>query len=112
MRPLFWPHSNSPHLPSPRVRCRNPPGRCHAFSPGCVYYGPYTEELMRWCLMAVIFCAVSLGGQTVSPASSASKALHDLIAAEWEYEMQQFPEAASGLGDRRWNDRWSDQNLQ
>src|ERR1700682_434462 len=64
---------------------------------------------MRWCLAIIIFCAVSLVGQAVSPGA---KALHDLIAAEWEYEMQQFPEAASDLGDRRWNDRWSDQSLQ
>src|SRR6266852_5617483 len=75
----------------------------------CVYYWPYSEELMRWCLAIIIFCAVSLVGQTASPAS---KALHALFATEWEYEMQQFPEEASDLGDRRWNDRWTDRSLQ
>jgi uncharacterized protein (DUF885 family) len=66
---------------------------------------------MRWCLIAVMFCAVTVLGQTPKGAP-ASQALHDLIAAEWEYEMQQFPEEASDLGDRRWNDRWTDQSLE
>ncbi|HJX84371.1 MAG TPA: DUF885 family protein, partial [Candidatus Angelobacter sp.] len=64
---------------------------------------------MRWCLVIILFCAVSLVGQAASPASTA---LHDLFATEWEYQMQQFPEEASDLGDRRWNDLWSDQSLQ
>lgn len=64
---------------------------------------------MRWCLAIILFCAVSLVGQTASPTS---KALHDLFATEWEYEMQQFPEEASDLGDRRWNNRWTDTSLE
>src|SRR5260370_40744030 len=44
--------------------------------------------------------------------NAATKALHDLFAAEWEYDMQQSPEFASTLGDRRWNDRWSDDSLE
>ncbi len=40
-----------------------------------------------------------------------SKTLHDLFDSEWEFEMQQYPERASSLGDRRWNDRWSDRSL-
>ncbi len=41
---------------------------------------------------------------------SSSTALKDLINTEWDYEMQQHPEEASNLGDRRWNDRWSDES--
>jgi uncharacterized protein (DUF885 family) len=42
--------------------------------------------------------------------STDSKALHALFTAAWDYEMEQRPEEASELGDRRWNDRWEDRS--
>src|SRR5215510_2184068 len=65
--------------------------------------------MRSWSFVLVSF-ALATASWAQQPAPAA-KALHDLFAAEWEYDMQQSPERASELGDRRWNDRWSDDSL-
>lgn len=45
-------------------------------------------------------------------ATSASKALHAFFAEEWERSLAENPEFASGLGDRRYDDRWTDDSLE
>ncbi len=40
------------------------------------------------------------------------KALADLLDEQWEYRLQLHPEFASGIGDRRYDDRWTDRSLE
>ncbi len=47
----------------------------------------------------------------VNAQTPAAKQLKDLIDREWDYDLQQSPTRASRLGDRRWNDRWTDMSL-
>src|SRR5215472_11581031 len=64
-----------------------------------------------WPLVLVLLILVGKG-KAAGQEKPASQVLHDLFAAEWDYNMQQSPEWASTLGDRRWNDRWSDDSLE
>ena len=67
---------------------------------------------MRWCMMVVMVTSlVALAQSHPVPQNADTKALHAVFDAEWDYSMQQSPENASELGDRRWNDRWSDESL-
>ncbi|HKE30310.1 MAG TPA: DUF885 domain-containing protein [Candidatus Angelobacter sp.] len=61
---------------------------------------------MRLLTFLLFFVALSMLGQT-----DQVKPLHELFTTEWDYEMQQHPEEASNLGDRRWNDRWTHESL-
>lgn len=68
-------------------------------------------------LFAVFLLSLSLAAQPQTKKlppgrPEPSKQLAALIAAEWEYTMQQNPEWASLLGDRRFNDKWSDLSLE
>jgi uncharacterized protein (DUF885 family) len=67
---------------------------------------------MRFFSYLVFLSAVYVLGQTGRTQNPASKDLQDLFKAEWDYDMQEQPEEASSLGDRRWNDRWTDESLE
>ena len=64
---------------------------------------------MRSWPLALLLLALVTGGRA-TPRQEGAKALHDLFAAAWDYDMQDRPEEASELGDRRWNDRWMDRS--
>jgi uncharacterized protein (DUF885 family) len=65
---------------------------------------------MRFCIFFFVMCALSALSQTGTGQNSISKTLQDLFASEWDYDMQQHPEEASTMGDRRWNNRWTDES--
>jgi len=62
-------------------------------------------------MVVMVTSLVALAQSHPVPQNADTKALHTLFDAEWDYSMQQSPENASELGDRRWNDRWSDESL-
>jgi uncharacterized protein (DUF885 family) len=54
------------------------------------------------------FVLLSMASLVAAQTGSGSRQLHDLFAAAWDYDMQQRPEQASEMGDRRWNTAWDD----
>jgi uncharacterized protein (DUF885 family) len=64
--------------------------------------------MRAWPLVLVLLTLPTVG--RAAPKSNATKALHDLFSSAWDQEMQERPEEASELGDRRWNDRWTDRS--
>jgi len=67
---------------------------------------------MRFLTFLLFFCALSVFAQSGGDQNAASRALQALFTTEWDYQMEQRPEEASNLGDRRWNDRWTDESLE
>ena len=48
---------------------------------------------------------------SANAASTARQALHGLFDEEWERSLRESPEGASYRGDKRYNDRWTDDSL-
>jgi len=69
-------------------------------------------RLMTLSLVAALAAGAALAAD--APAGSLEarrKALNDLLAEQWEYNLSTSPEFASYLGDKRWNDKSSDNSL-
>ncbi|MFD0738096.1 DUF885 domain-containing protein [Lysobacter koreensis] len=55
--------------------------------------------------------AAQSGTAPTATATSASQSLHRLFEEEWERGLRESPEGASYSGDKRYNDRWTDDSL-
>jgi uncharacterized protein (DUF885 family) len=66
--------------------------------------------MRAWPFVFLLF-AFGISGKAL-PQQEGSKALHGLFAAAWDRDMQDRPEEASEMGDRRWNDLWTDLSLE
>ena len=64
----------------------------------------------RICLtiFALLICSALTAAQSVSSPEDRRKALNDLLAEQWEYNLRTNPRYASSLGDKRWNDQLDD----
>ena len=66
---------------------------------------------MLLAILATAFSIVHAQNQT-SVQNPATVRLYALFDEEWELSLKENPTFASFLGDKRYNDRWSDQSLQ
>jgi len=70
--------------------------------------------LLTAAIAAALSATPTLAQTPAAPAaaaSPASQALHRLFDAEWERSLRESPEGASYRGDKRYNDRWTDDSL-
>jgi uncharacterized protein (DUF885 family) len=56
--------------------------------------------------------APDLAAASAASLDARRQLLRDLVAEQWEYTMRTYPEFASILGDKRYNDRWADSSEQ
>src|SRR5450631_2948369 len=56
----------------------------------------------------VLVCSALSAAQTTTTPEVRRKALNDLLAEQWEYNLRTSPLFASSLGDKRWNDKLDD----
>jgi uncharacterized protein (DUF885 family) len=80
----------------------------------------HLQRTLRTALSCTLTAVVSLAAQAQPAAQaaaagasvlSASQALRQLFADEWERGLRDHPERASYQGDTRYNDRWTDNSL-
>jgi uncharacterized protein (DUF885 family) len=60
---------------------------------------------------APIHASASAAASSTAAASAHAKALDDLLAEQWQYQLKESPEQATTIGDYRYNDRWTDYSL-
>ena len=62
-------------------------------------------------MLRILAAALTLLTATHAGADAAED-FHALLEEAWEFQLAEFPMFASYLGDRRFNDRWTDQSLE
>ena len=67
------------------------------------------NRLSFFVFVAVLFSTFSI--VSAQDKTGATKQLYDLFDAEWEAGLKETPTFASFLGDKRYNDRWTDSSL-
>ena len=67
----------------------------------------------RMLLVSLALSAACAASVQAAPAdvSTREKALNDLLAEQWQHNLENSPEFATILGDLRYNDRWTDASL-
>lgn len=69
--------------------------------------------LLRTASLAAVFLVAGSGApQVQAQQTDEAKRLDAFFAEEWERGLRENPESASFEGDRRYNDRWSDNSLE
>ena len=63
------------------------------------------------CFAFALFFASMLFAQNASNQNDSTKQLYALFDAEWELGLKENPTFASFLGDKRYNDRWTDSSI-
>ncbi|HSQ19136.1 MAG TPA: DUF885 family protein, partial [Blastocatellia bacterium] len=63
------------------------------------------------CLSFILLTASAALAQAFSSTDIVKK-LHDLFDEDWQWNLEQYPEAATLLGDNRYNDRLTDFSLE
>jgi len=73
-----------------------------------------TNRLSYFALLAILATVFSIvhAQNQASVQNPATMRLYALFDEEWELSLKENPTFASFLGDKRYNDRWSDQSLQ
>src|SRR5690349_15026732 len=65
------------------------------------------NKMRAWPFVLLCALTTNLAGMQTQ---DNTRQLHNLFATAWDFDMKQKPEEASELGDRRWNDRWTDKS--
>ncbi len=61
-------------------------------------------------IVRLVLCTFALGF-TLPALAGPTEDFHTLLDEAWEWQLRESPLMASGLGDRRYNDQWSDNSL-
>jgi uncharacterized protein (DUF885 family) len=68
-------------------------------------------ERLAFLLLGLVAAAPASNAPQREKPRSATEQLHELLDAEWEWQLSQEPTFSTRIGERRYNDRWADLSL-